>query len=125
MNFRNIIVLYFIVGAVMWAGGAINWNNAGVGQFIITANDNSVAQNGNATQDLTEIGGPIEEAASNVDGLGLLAVWNLIVGLLGYLTWPITVLQSRSAPIEIVVLLGGTLQMTFFVAVIGLVRRSA
>jgi len=125
MNFRQIILLYFIVGATMWAGGAIDWNNAGVGQFIITANDDSVSQNESAAEDLTEIGGPIEEAASNVDGLGLLAVWNLIVGLLGYLTWPITVLQSRSAPVEVVVLLGGTVQMTFFVAVIGLVRRSA
>lgn len=127
MRFGQLVVAYFLIGSVMWAGGAIAWSDAGVGNFLITADadEGTVEQSANTTDDLTELGGPIEEAASQVDGLGLLAVWNLLVKLIGYLTWPITVLQSVDAPVEIVVILGGTFQMAFFVSVIRVVRGSA
>jgi hypothetical protein len=124
MRFGQIVILYFVIGSTMWAGGVIQWEQAGIGNYLIDAGGERVEQN-NAAEDLTELKGPIEEAASTVDNLGLLAVWNVFVKLIGWATWPITVLQTVSAPVEIVVLLGGTVQMGFVVSLLRTVRSSA
>jgi len=121
MRWVNIILAYFVIGAVMWGAGLIAWSQAGVGLLFIDSPANGVDVNENTTQDVEQSGGPIQQAASTVSG-PLVAVWNLLVRLIGYLTWPITVLQSVGAPPRIIVLLGGTPTVGFFATLIGVIR---
>lgn len=123
MRFTNILLAYFMIGAIMWAGGAIAWDDAGVGGlFIDTAEDPDV--NESTSTQIREAGGPIQEAAGST-AVGLIAIWNLLVKLLGFLFWPITVLLSVNAPPRVVVVLGGSFCVAFYGALIRVIRRSA
>jgi len=122
-RFSAILLAYFVIGAVMWGGGAIVWADSGVGGLIITdPADGDV--NRETGEQLEQSSGPIENAITSF-GAPLLAIWNLLVKFIGYLFWPITVLQSANAPPRVVVLLGGSFTVVFLGAVIRLIRRSA
>jgi hypothetical protein len=123
MNFRNIIVAYFVIGAVMWGGGAILWEDSGIGQFFIESPSEGEL-NENTQDDLESMSGPIQQAASQLQGSGLLAIWNILVKLIGSLFWPIIALQGVNAPPRVWVLFGGAPTVAFFGAVIALVRGS-
>lgn len=122
-RFGSLILVYFVIGAVMWGGGAIVWSEAGVGTLIIedpqtgTVNDDTV-------DELEDAGGPIRQAAEQIGG-PVLAIWNIIIKFIGYLFWPITVLQAVNAPPRITVLLGGTPSIAFLGGIIRLIRDSA
>jgi len=108
----------------MWGGGAIAWDDSGVGQFLV--DDPTRGDTNEEVQDRFEqSGGPIQQAASTIGGGGLLAVWNFIVRLLAYLFWPITVLVSVNAPPRATTLIGGTLVMGFVATFIRIIRGSA
>jgi len=122
-RFGEILLAYFVIGAVMWGGGAIQWDQSGVGGLIFDdAADGEV--NRDTGEQLERSAGPIENAITSF-GAPLLAIWNVVVKIIGYLFWPITVLQSNNAPPRVVVLLGGSFTMVFLGAVIRLIRRSA
>lgn len=123
MRFGNIVVAYFVIGAVMWGGGAIAWDQAGVGELFIE-NPAESEVNEETSEDLTRLGGPINDVAGSLGASGLVAVWNVLVKLIGYLFWPITVLLSVDAPAEVVVLGGGTPVVAFFTSVLRMVRGS-
>ena len=123
VRFANIVIGYFIIGAVMWGGGALVWSDAGVGTLFIN-NPQTGDINENTTEQLKETGGPIQQAANAATG-GLIAVWNLMVQLIGFLFWPIQTLADSNAPPQIVVLFGGTPTVAFVGAVIRVVRGSA
>lgn len=122
MQFNRIILAYFMIGAVMWGGGAIDYENAGVSEMFIEESGGEFVINEDTSGDLSESGGPIQTAAANVAG-GLIAVWNLISKALGYLFWPITVMQSANAPPRVVVLLGGAPTAAFWGSIIMLFSR--
>lgn len=124
MRFRQIILAYFIIGAVMYGGGGINWDDAGLGQWFISNDDSGVGVEDNPTSELEGLGGAIQ---SVVDAFGgpLILIWNTIVGFVGYLHWPVVVLESNNAPPRLVILLGGGLVVGFYMSLIGLVRSSA
>lgn len=124
VRFNEILAAYFVIGALMWGGGAIAWSETGVGQLFIEDVAGDVDVNENTTSQLENANGPIQEAVGALGASPLLAVWNIIVGLIGYLTWPVTVLQSVNAPPRITVLAGGTMLVLFFGAVIRLIRTS-
>lgn len=126
MRFGEILLAYFMIGAVLWGGGVIQWEKAGVGVLIIDQpGDGDVDVNEETGETLEDAGGPIQQVGSQFEGTGLVAVWNIIVPFLGYLFWPITVLIAVNAPPRVIVVLGGGVTMGFLGAVIKLVRTSA
>lgn len=123
-RFGNIVVAYFVIGALMWAGGAIAWSNTGVGQLFVDTPQDDLGVNETTTGQLEKSNGPVQEAVGALGASPLLAVWNIIVGILGYLSWPVTVLQSVNAPPRIVVMAGGTMLVLLFASAIRLIRVS-
>lgn len=125
MRFSNILLAYFVMGAVMWGGGVLAWDEAGVGQFFIEDPGQNTSINEQTSSQLGNLGGPIQAAAGSFAGGGLIAIWNILVQLIGYLFWPIVALLSVNAPPRVVVLIGGTPVVAFFGTLLRLVRQSA
>ncbi|MCG1002859.1 MULTISPECIES: hypothetical protein [Halobacterium] len=124
MRFSNIIMAYFVIGAVMFGGGAIQWNESGAAQFFVSNNSGDVSGADQAASNLGGIGGAIQSVIDMFAG-PLIIVWNLIVGLLSFMHWPIIVLESNNAPPSVTILLGGAFVVAFYMSLIGLVTRSA
>jgi len=124
MQWTNIVFAYFVIGAVMWGGGAIAWGDSGVAGLIIE--DPQTGDLSTETADNLEgLGGPIREAAATLGGTGLLAVWNIVIKFLSFFFWPIVTLQGAGAPPRIWVMFGGTPTAAFWVTLIRLIRSSA
>jgi hypothetical protein len=124
VRFNEILAAYFVIGALMWGGGAIAWDETGVGQLFVETPGSDLSVNEETTGKLEDANGPIQESVAALGASPLLAVWNIIVGLIGYISWPVTVLQSVNAPPRVTVLAGGTMLVLFFGAVIRLLRTS-
>lgn len=128
MRISNVIIAYFVIGAVMFGGGAIDFEEAGVANFFLEQESPDEVRpttgNESATGELDSVGGAITELAELLAG-PIIFVWNLFVGLIAYLNWPVFVLISHNAPMGVVVLLGGTPTAMFYMGVIRLVRTSA
>jgi len=122
-RFGNILLVYFVIGAMMWGGGAIVWSETGLNTLIVE-DPQAGSVNENTSNQLEDAGGPIREAAQAFGG-PVLAIWNIVVQFVGYLFWPIATLQSVGAPPRLVVLLGGTPSIAFLGAVVRLIRNSA
>lgn len=124
MRFSHIVLIYAVMGIVMWGGGAIAWTDSGVAGLLVE--DPATGAINDATSDqLEQTGGPIQEAAATVGGTGLLAAWNLIVKIVSFLFWPVVTLQGVGAPPRVWVLLGGVPTVAFYATVITLIRSSA
>lgn len=123
MRFSHIIMAYFMIGATMWAGGAIGWGDAGVGKIIMDDPQTDEINNETA-EDLEKTGGPIQEAIGSVSGGALLAVWNLVLSVLNFFVWPLAVLIQVDAPPKVVLLLGGTPTIAFYGGFLRLIRTS-
>lgn len=127
MRFSHIVMAYFIIGTVMWAGGAIPWSgqHGGVGMAtLIIDNPETGDVNSNTTEQLENTGGPIQEAITAVGGGALIAVWNLVVQVIGFFFWPISALANNGAPPRVWVPLGGVPTIAFYGAFIRLIRTS-
>lgn len=124
MRFTNVVLAYFVMGIVMWGGGAIVWADTGVaGLLIDDPGSGSVSQD--TAGELQQLGGPIQEAAATVGGTGLLAAWNVLVKLIGFFFWPVVTLQGVAAPPRVWVLFGGIPTAAFYVTLVRLIRSSA
>lgn len=123
MNFKTIILAYFVIGAVMFGGGAIAMDEAGLTQWFIDTSGDQVAVEDQTTDKLEGVGGAIK---SVVDAFGgpLILVWNTVVGIIGFMNWPVVVLASNNAPPKFTILFGGGLTVAFYVSIIGLVMSS-
>jgi hypothetical protein len=124
VRFSSIIVAYFVIGALMWGGGAIAWDDTGLGGLIIDDPVNGVQTNESTADELENAGGPIQQSLQQLGG-PLLAIWSIIVQFIGYLFWPIMVLQTANAPPRITVLLGGSFSVAFLSGTVRLIRGSA
>lgn len=122
MKFSNVIIAYMLVGSMMWAGGVLAWDNVGVSSVFVDQDGNDVEGNEETANELEDSGGPIQNAVQALGGGALLAVWNLISKLIGAFIWPITALSAIGAPIEVVVIGGGSLSAAFFVSFVRLIR---
>lgn len=120
VQFANVVIGYFIVGAVMWGGGAIAWDDAGVATLFIDDPQTGATDKETARQ-LEQSGGPIQQASQSVSG-GLIAVWNLLIKLVGYLFWPIVTVAGANAPPSVIVLVGGTPTVAFYTSIIRVFR---
>jgi len=123
MRWGHVIIAYVLIGAMMWGGGVIQWSDTGVAGLFVDSPSGDV--NEQTGEDLSDAGGPIQQAASTVEGTGLIAIWGLLVRFLGFLFWPIVTLQSVGSPPRVIVLIGVPLTTSFFVATVRLIRGSA
>lgn len=123
MRFANIIMTYLIIGLVMFGGGAISWDDSGASEFFLTGGENQSQPqlNPDISQEMENSGGVINNLVTAFSGT-LLIVWNLIVGLITYLNWPVAVLASNNAPPIATALLGGSLSASFYLSAIQLWR---
>ncbi|WP_435125364.1 hypothetical protein [Halobaculum sp. D14] len=124
MRFTNIILAYLIIGAVMWAGGAVAYGQSGVNQFFIQEDDGQLSPGEQPAQEVSGVGNTIKNVIASFGG-PLVLIWNLVTGLLTWLNWPITVLLAVNAPPKVVVLLGGPMTASFYLSTIRVVRSSA
>lgn len=124
MRLQHIVLAYFLIGATMWGGGVLSYENSGMTSFFIEQGNGTVQGNENTSAEIQQAGGPIQQAAQGVAG-PIVAVWNLLVGLIGFLFWPVSTLVSVSAPTEVVVLLGGGPTVAFYGAIFRVLRQSA
>lgn len=120
----DMILTYFVCGAVMWATGFLEWEETGLGDFFISIIGGDVSGASRIQANLTSMGGPIGNVVNTLGG-GLLAVWNFIVNIISFWAWPVTALQTINAPTEAVVLIGGPMSVAFTAAFITMIRGSA
>lgn len=113
---------YFVVGVVMYGAGLIDWSEAGVATYFFSA-PGSTSVDGGAVAGLNATGGAIESAATAVVG-PILAIWNLLTSFIGFIAWPAGVLAGAGAPWEVTMLLGGSLVVAFFFAIVNTVVRA-
>lgn len=126
MRFSNILLIYFVMGAMMYGGGVVTWQESGVvSVFIDYSPGEQVEVNKETANDLEGLGGPIQEAAESIGGGGLIAAWNILSNIIGFLFWPITTLLSLNAPLEVVLIFGGIPTVAFFGSVLRLIRTSS
>lgn len=120
-RFSDMLVTYFVIGAVMWATGMTDWSDSGLAAWMVTRDGGVSAEISGGLQGMD---GPIRSMINTVGG-ALLAIWGFMEEFIGFVAWPVAVLHNANAPIEIVVLLGGTVTAAFVGAVIRTVRGSA
>lgn len=120
----DVVMVYFVIGAVMVGGGALEVGNAGIADFFVSEGDNGTLQPAqNTTEQIQNTGGAISTVVSLAVG-GILLVWSFVQGLFTYLNWPIFVLLQHNAPPMAVLLLGGSFTAAFYLAIAGLLWRA-
>jgi len=125
VRFGEVVLTYFVIGAIMWGAGFIDGGQLGVADIFFEVGQNGAVQPSSEPQGLLDaMGNSIIDVAGGLVG-PVLAVWNVIKELTAVLFWPVVTLRSTGAPASVVVLLGGTPTVAFFMGVIRLVRESA
>lgn len=124
MRLQHIVLAYFLIGATIWGGGLIGFDETGLTDVFIDLDGQSAQGNEALAENVSQSGGPIQEAAQGAEG-GLIAVWKLFSQLVNFLFWPVSVLVGLSAPTQVVVLLGGAPTVAFYGAIFRVFRQSA
>lgn len=124
MRIGNLILAYFVIGAMMWGGGVLTFEEAGVITAVVTTDDGRVDP-GEAFSETIDRQDSIIGGVVSAFGGGLLIVWNLIKIVFDFIHWPIITLSENHAPPEITALLGGGMTLSFYIAVVTLVSRSS
>lgn len=124
VRFSQIVLTYLIIGAVMFGGGAIQWDNVGASEFFVDGAPGDLDTSDQTQDKLSGVGGSIKSIVDQFAG-PIVVIWNLAVGLTTYLNWPIVVLTSANAPPSMVLLLGVPLTAAFYLSILKLVRSSA
>lgn len=120
----RLILLYFVIGSVMFGGGAVTWDNSGPTQYFVTLDSHGVSPADQPTDQAEGISGMITNLLGSFTGMALI-VWNLFTGLVAWMNWPLFVFMDSGAPTEVTVLLGGSLTAMFYMSVVRLVKSSA
>jgi len=120
----QIVLMYFIIAAVMFGGGAITWDNSGPTKYFIDMGPDGVGPSDETSSNLEGVSGAITSLVGSFGGPAIL-VWNLFAGIVSFIHWPLIVLWDNGAPPRVTILLGGALTAMFYMATIRLVRSSA
>ncbi len=92
MDFRNLIMIYFVMGAVCFGGGAVTFDNSGVTKYFVEMDGSGgVSPESGPEEKLSGLSGAITSLVGQFGG-PIILVWNLFVGLISFLHWPLTVL---------------------------------
>jgi hypothetical protein len=125
VRFSSIILAYFVIGSIMIGGGAIDLQDAGVAQFFVEQDEGGdLVPAQERQQDLEGLGGALQSVIDAVVG-PIVLIYNLIVGLLAYLNWPLTVLAANNAPPMAILVIGGSFTAAFYLSIVRLIRVSA
>lgn len=126
MRFGHILVAYFLIGAVMWGGGVIGFEQIGVGGLFLDQGPTGDGLVVNETQvDEFESVGGVAATASQLFGGGLLAALQFILGILAFMFWPVVTLMRVGAPPQVTAVAGGALLMAFVAGFLRVLRQSA
>jgi hypothetical protein len=126
MRFGNIVMVYFVMGAVMFGAGLIGWSDAGFATVLLDNPENqSISANEETGDSLNSLDGPVGEAAGSSGEGGLLSVLNLVTSIADFLFWPISLFLTLNAPPSVVLLFGGAPTTAFYMGLLLLVRSSA
>ena len=121
----SVVITYFVIGAVLWGSGLLEAGQLGVAEIFFDFSESGGVEASQEPQGLLDsMGNSIVDVAGGLVG-PVLAVWNVLTQLISVLFWPVSALRSTGAPAEVVVLLGGTPTVAFFMGVIRTVRESA
>ena len=120
----EIVIVYFVVGALLFGGGVVSWDNSGPTQYFVDISGGDVEADNGPSDNLSGVSGAITSLVGSFGGPVIL-VWNLFAGLVAFLNWPLFVLGDANAPPRVTLMLGGTLTVMFYMSVIRLVRSSA
>ena len=121
----SVVITYFVIGAVLWGSGLLEAGQLGVAEIFFDFSESGGVEASQEPQGLLDsMGNSIVDVAGGLVG-PVLAVWNVLTQLISVLFWPVSALRSTGAPTEVVVLLGGTPTVAFFMGVIRTVRESA
>jgi len=121
----SVVITYFVIGAVMWGSGILDAGQLGVAEIFFDFGPDGAVQSSEEPQGLLDsMGNSIDDVAGGLVG-PVLAVWNVLTQLITVLFWPVAALRSTGAPTSVVVLLGGTPTVAFFMGIIRTVRESA
>jgi len=132
MRFSHIVVIYFLMGAIVFGSGVVplsNFNENPASVFIdvgghgVSANETAVGGSDTQTGMLDNLIGPVKNALNTITGGALLAVWGPISKLTGFYAWPIVVTEAIGAP-RIVKMLSGVLVASFTFGVLRVFRAS-
>jgi hypothetical protein len=123
-QFTKVVLAYFTIGAVMWGGGALKFGESGLAQFFVSNDAGHVSGSEVLGANLGNLGSGINSVINFAIG-GVMLFWNLIVGFVGYLHWPIIVLSSHNAPPRVTVLVGGAFVLVFYMGLAGAVVSSS
>jgi len=124
VRFSSIVLAYFVIGSVMIGGGAIDLDDAGVAQFFVDETDGEYGPAQGRQSDLQGLAGALQSVVDAVVG-PIVLIYNLILGLIAYLNWPLTVLASVGAPPMAILLIGGSFTAAFYLSIVRLIRVSA
>lgn len=131
MRFRQIILAYFVIGAVMYGGGAIAWEDSGLASWFVSTDGGTVEVQGQTSENVEDPFSNLDAAGRSIAGViatfggPVLVVWNLIVGITGFLHWPVLVLATNNAPPSVTILLGGGFVVAFYMSLVGLVMSGS
>lgn len=120
----NIVVIYFVLGALAFGGGAVTWDDSGPTQYFIDVGPDGVQPDSNTQEEVSGISQTITSLIGSFGGPVIL-VWNLFAGLVSFMHWPLFTFMDANAPIRVTILIGGTLTTMFYMAIIRLVKSSA
>jgi hypothetical protein len=116
MQFSDVVMVYFIVGAVLVVGGPGHMANGPVGTFLGMGDDGDIGVNSELTEPAGEtedpgllgnLLGPLREGASNVFGGTVIgAMGSFVIGLLSLIAWPVSVTANVGAPWQVQLIAG-------------------
>lgn len=124
MRFSDVILAYVVIGGVMFGGGAIAWDDAGVAGWFVEDTSTGFEPSDNTTGKAQDVEGSIKNIVGQFAG-PLVIVWNFVVAFVSFINWPIVVLASNNAPPVIILILGVPLTAAFYLSLVRLVRTSA
>lgn len=125
-NIENMFIIYFMIGLVLFAGGAIDFNEFDVANAYVENEDGGLSVRENVTQSLgninpQETSNPIFETAYSLISPLVLA-WSLFSPILSVVFFPLNVMLSVNAPLVLVLGLGLLPTMLFIIAAADWVR---
>ena len=117
---------YFVLGAMSWGAGLVDRQRSGMVNTFFHIEDGNVHTVDGVAEMLGELGENLSEFNPAELMLGsVVLVLGIVRDVVFYIFWPVTTLQALQAPPEIVLLVGGSLVVAFFVGTVRVFRAAA
>lgn len=126
MRLGAMVMAYFMIGSLLFVGGAIPADQAGLVNSFVDTDTGNAEEEVSADEGgfLSNLVGPVENALNTVAGGGLIAALNKIDAFLGYVAWPFTIMSYWGAPLEMRILMAGPLTVGFTIGGLRVLRSS-